>query len=55
MDNDVAPIDESAVEFDHDISAGELDTSGGVMPYAVDPESAQRLWDLSERLVNGVL
>jgi NAD(P)-dependent dehydrogenase (short-subunit alcohol dehydrogenase family) len=55
MDNDVAPIDESTVEFDPDISAGELDTSGGVMPYAVDPESAQRLWDLSERLLTGVL
>jgi NAD(P)-dependent dehydrogenase (short-subunit alcohol dehydrogenase family) len=55
MDNDVAPIDESTVEFDHDIAAGELDTSGGVLPYAADPESALRLWELSERLLNGVL
>jgi NAD(P)-dependent dehydrogenase (short-subunit alcohol dehydrogenase family) len=55
MDNDVAPIDESTVEFGHDIAAGELDTSGGVLPYAVDPESARRLWELSERLLNGVL
>ena len=23
----------------------------GVMPYAVDPEAAERLWSLSERLV----
>jgi hypothetical protein len=22
-----------------------------VTPYAVDPESAQRLWDLSERMI----
>jgi NAD(P)-dependent dehydrogenase (short-subunit alcohol dehydrogenase family) len=51
MDNDVAPIDESTAEFDPDIRAAELDISGGVMPYAVNPESAQRLWDLSEWLV----
>ncbi len=55
MDNDVASIDESTAEFDPDIAASELDTSGGVLPYAVDPESAQRLWDLSERLLHGVL
>jgi len=51
MDNDVAPIDESTVEFD--ITSGELVTTGGVMPYAADPESAQRLWELSERLLKG--
>jgi len=49
--NDVAPIDESPAEFSADIAEASLDMSGGVMPYAVDPESAQRLWDLSERLV----
>ncbi len=26
---------------------------GGVAPYAVDPESARRLWELSERLLGG--
>ncbi|MDT5192953.1 MAG: hypothetical protein QOI28_5204, partial [Mycobacterium sp.] len=51
VDNDVAPIDDSTAEFDPDIAASELDTSGGVMPYAVDPESAQRLWELSEQLL----
>ena len=51
MDNDIAPIDESPAHFDPDIAASELDTSGGVMPYAVDPESAQRLWEMSERLL----
>jgi len=51
MDNDIAPIDESTADFDPDIAASELDTSGGVMPYAVDPASAQRLWELSERLL----
>jgi NAD(P)-dependent dehydrogenase (short-subunit alcohol dehydrogenase family) len=49
--NDIAPIDESPAEFSADIAGAPLDTSGGVMPYAVDPESAQRLWDLSEQLV----
>lgn len=32
-------------------------TSGnmlGVMPYAVDPENASRLWDLSKRLLGGI-
>ncbi|MBB5161663.1 SDR family NAD(P)-dependent oxidoreductase [Mycobacterium sp. AZCC_0083] len=51
MDNDVAPIDEATVDFDLDVAAGDVDTSGGVMPYAVDPESAQRLWELSEQLL----
>jgi NAD(P)-dependent dehydrogenase (short-subunit alcohol dehydrogenase family) len=51
VDNDVAPIDDSTAEFDPDIAASELDTSGGVMLYAVDPESAQRLWELSEQLL----
>jgi NAD(P)-dependent dehydrogenase (short-subunit alcohol dehydrogenase family) len=51
MDNDVAPIDEATADFGPDIAASELDTSGGVMPYAIDPESAQRLWELSEQLL----
>jgi NAD(P)-dependent dehydrogenase (short-subunit alcohol dehydrogenase family) len=49
--NDIAPIDESPAEFSADIAEASLDLSGGVMPYAVDPESAQRLWDLSVQLV----
>jgi NAD(P)-dependent dehydrogenase (short-subunit alcohol dehydrogenase family) len=49
--NDIAPIDDSAAAFSADIAEAELDTSGGVMPYAVDPESAQRLWYLSEQLL----
>jgi hypothetical protein len=58
MDNDVAPIDEApihkaTIDFDLGIAAGDVDTSGGVMPYAIDPESAQRLWELSERLLEG--
>jgi NAD(P)-dependent dehydrogenase (short-subunit alcohol dehydrogenase family) len=49
--NDIAPIDDSAAVFSADIAEAALDLSGGVLPYAVDPESAQRLWELSEKLV----
>jgi hypothetical protein len=50
-DNDIASIDEREVDFDPDIAAGALDTSGGVTPYAIDPGSARRLWDLSEKML----
>jgi len=53
QNSEVAPIDETVVEFNPDISAEPLETTVGVMPYAVDPESAQRLWELSEQLVKG--
>jgi NAD(P)-dependent dehydrogenase (short-subunit alcohol dehydrogenase family) len=49
--NDIAPIDDSPAVFSADIAEAAIDMSGGVMPYAVDPESAQRLWALSEQLV----
>jgi NAD(P)-dependent dehydrogenase (short-subunit alcohol dehydrogenase family) len=51
-DNDIAPLDERAVAHNPDIAAGPIDTSGGVTPYAVDPEAGRRLWDLSERLIS---
>jgi hypothetical protein len=35
---------------DIDIAAGPLHTTVGVTPYAVDPASVQRLWELSEKL-----
>jgi hypothetical protein len=31
----------------------EDDVPSEVVPHAVDPESARRLWDLSERLLQG--
>ncbi len=34
-----------------DIAAGPLRSTPGVTPYAVDPESAERLWALSEKLL----
>ncbi|MGY4654028.1 SDR family NAD(P)-dependent oxidoreductase [Mycobacterium sp. URHB0021] len=50
QNNDIAPLEAGATPIDMDIVAGPLRTTGGVTPYAVDAESAQRLWELSERL-----
>jgi hypothetical protein len=36
---------------DGDAPAASDGPATGVMPYAVDPESAQRLWELSEQLI----
>jgi NAD(P)-dependent dehydrogenase (short-subunit alcohol dehydrogenase family) len=44
-DSDIAPFEETSTP-----SAGE-EAMTGVMPYAVDPDSARRLWELSEQLV----
>jgi NAD(P)-dependent dehydrogenase (short-subunit alcohol dehydrogenase family) len=51
QNSEVAPLDETVVEVNPDIAAGPLELTIGVTPYAVDPESAQRLWELSERLL----
>ena len=47
-DNDIAPLNDSpsTVAF-----GTEPITLPGVAPHAVNPESAQRLWVLSERLI----
>ena len=47
-DNDIAPLNDapSAIAF-----GSEPIALPGVAPHAVDPESARRLWELSERLV----
>jgi NAD(P)-dependent dehydrogenase (short-subunit alcohol dehydrogenase family) len=50
QNNDIAPLEVGATPIDADIAAGPLQTTVGVTPYAVDPESAQRLWELSEKL-----
>lgn len=47
QNSDVAPLEPSDTPISIDGPAT------GVMPYAVDPESAQRLWDLSEQLICG--
>ncbi|WP_341273712.1 SDR family NAD(P)-dependent oxidoreductase [Pseudonocardia sediminis] len=48
MDNDIAPLDDPAAVVHQGIGP-----TTGVMPHAVDPVSARRLWDLSERLLAG--
>ncbi|WP_026924006.1 SDR family NAD(P)-dependent oxidoreductase [Glycomyces arizonensis] len=47
-DNDVSPLDEAAGNLDF---GSEHIMSSNVVPHAVDPESARRLWELSERLI----
>jgi NAD(P)-dependent dehydrogenase (short-subunit alcohol dehydrogenase family) len=48
-DNDISPLDiPRPIHF-----GAEQDLPSDVVPHAVDPESAQRLWDLSERLLKG--
>ena len=50
-DNDVAVLDDITITADPDIAAGPVPTDAGVTPYAVDAESARRLWELSEQLI----
>jgi NAD(P)-dependent dehydrogenase (short-subunit alcohol dehydrogenase family) len=47
-DNDVSPLDENSKPF---AFGSEESPSSNAVPYAVDPESAQRLWQLSMELL----
>lgn len=50
-DNDISPLDvPRPIEFgaDHDLPSD-------VVPHAIDPESARRLWEMSEQLLKGRL
>lgn len=47
-DNDVSPLDETPAPIDFGTNE---DVRSDVVPHAVDPESARRLWTLSERLL----
>jgi NAD(P)-dependent dehydrogenase (short-subunit alcohol dehydrogenase family) len=46
INNDIAPMDDPAA-----ITHRGMGPTSGVMPHAVDSDSAQRLWELSERLL----
>jgi hypothetical protein len=46
LNNDIAPLDDPAA-----ITYRGMGPTSGVMPYAVDPESARRLRELSARLL----
>ncbi|CAI6050736.1 oxidoreductase [Cohnella sp. JJ-181] len=47
---DIAPLGKDA-ESDFEFDNNNTLTDSGVMPYAVDPKAADRLWSLSEQLV----
>ncbi|PZG12636.1 SDR family NAD(P)-dependent oxidoreductase [Nonomuraea aridisoli] len=47
-DNDISPLDDEPKSVD--LAAGAL-PSANVVPHALDPESARRLWELSEQLL----
>jgi NAD(P)-dependent dehydrogenase (short-subunit alcohol dehydrogenase family) len=49
--NDVAPLEADAVPISIHMGGGPLVTTPGVTGYAVDPESAERLWEVSEKLL----
>lgn len=48
INSDIAPLDDP-----EEITHRGMGPTTGVMPYAVDPASARRLWDLSDRLLLG--
>lgn len=48
MDNDVSPL---GIPQPIDFDGRQEDISSTVVPHALDPESARRLWELSERLI----
>ena len=55
-DVDIAPIAASASGTTNiNNSASGSGIKGGVMPYAIDPEAAHRLWELSEKLTSSIL
>jgi NAD(P)-dependent dehydrogenase (short-subunit alcohol dehydrogenase family) len=51
QNSDITPIEDHLPAVDPDITSGPVPIGVGVPPYAVNPESAQRLWELSERLI----
>ncbi|SEH48894.1 NADP-dependent 3-hydroxy acid dehydrogenase YdfG [Mycolicibacterium rutilum] len=50
QNNDIAPLEEDAEPINLEFGPG-FHTWVGVASYAVDPDAARRLWELSERLV----
>ncbi|MEU4316186.1 hypothetical protein [Nocardia sp. NPDC024068] len=47
-DNDISPLDANPEPIDF---GTEPNPPATVVPHAVDPESARRLWELSEQLL----
>jgi NAD(P)-dependent dehydrogenase (short-subunit alcohol dehydrogenase family) len=49
---DIAPLVDDATNVNNDKTRRTPATFMGVMPYAIDPEAAERLWNLSEKLTD---
>ncbi|MEI9972113.1 MAG: oxidoreductase [Ignavibacteriota bacterium] len=49
--SEISPIEPQDAPFNRDDLARRSVRTPGVMPYAVDPDSAERLWNLSEQLL----
>jgi NAD(P)-dependent dehydrogenase (short-subunit alcohol dehydrogenase family) len=47
-DNDISPLDDSA---DPNAQGADLIRSQNVVPHSIDPDSAHRLWEMSEQLI----
>jgi NAD(P)-dependent dehydrogenase (short-subunit alcohol dehydrogenase family) len=47
-DNDISPLDDAPKPID--FGAEEVQSSN-VVPHAIDPQSARRLWEMSEQLI----
>jgi NAD(P)-dependent dehydrogenase (short-subunit alcohol dehydrogenase family) len=54
QNNDIAPLEDITEPVSIDFGSGPLQMTVGVTRYAVDPESAQRLWALSAELTGTV-
>ncbi|WP_197373351.1 SDR family NAD(P)-dependent oxidoreductase [Mycolicibacterium baixiangningiae] len=53
QNNDIAPLEDitEPVSMDGDFGSGPFEMTVGVTRYAVDPDSAERLWKLSEEAI----
>ncbi|KUI39094.1 SDR family NAD(P)-dependent oxidoreductase [Mycobacterium sp. GA-2829] len=51
QNNDIAPLEDVTEPISIEFGSGPVEMTVGVTRYAVDPEAAQRLWDLSEKLL----
>jgi NAD(P)-dependent dehydrogenase (short-subunit alcohol dehydrogenase family) len=47
-DNDISPLDDAA---DPNAQGADLIRSQNVVPHSIDPDSARRLWEMSEQLI----
>ncbi|MGH3196500.1 MAG: SDR family NAD(P)-dependent oxidoreductase [Streptosporangiaceae bacterium] len=47
-DNDISPLDDAA---DPNAQGADLIRSQNVVPHSIDPQSARRLWEMSEQLI----